>query len=67
MKNFDYAITKKTKHKFRIPCIEWIDICRCPEVSFVTTGYEKHDRERICMKCWLDYCLRNGIEIDYEN
>ena len=47
-----------------------IDVCGCPEASFctvATTGYEKHKRERICMKCWLEYCQRNGIEIDYEN
>lgn len=47
-----------------------IDVCGCPEASFctvATTGYEKHQRERTCMKCWLEYCRRNGIEIDYEN
>lgn len=47
-----------------------IDICRCPEPSFctvATTMYENHARERMCMKCWLAYCKRNNIEIDYEN
>ena len=47
-----------------------IDMCRCPEPSFctvATTMYENHTRERMCMKCWLAYCKRNNIEIDYEN
>ena len=47
-----------------------IDICRCPEPSFctvATTVYDNHTRERKCMKCWLAYCKRNNIEIDYKN
>ena len=47
-----------------------IDVCRCPEPSFctvATTMYDNHTRERMCMKCWLAYCKRNNIEIDYEN
>lgn len=46
-----------------------IDECKCPEPMFctiATTCYEQHERERICMKCWLEWCDKNGVDIDYE-
>lgn len=41
---------------------------KCPERMFctvATTCYDNHTRERKCLKCWLDYCKANNIEIDY--
>ena len=46
-----------------------IDNCRCPEQSYcavATTCYEPHERERTCLKCWLAYCEKNKIEIEYD-
>lgn len=45
-----------------------IDECKCPEPMFctvATTFYKQHERERMCLKCWVEYCDRNGIEIVY--
>lgn len=54
----------------RISTIEKaIDECKCPEPMFctiATTCTTCHERERACLKCWLAYCQRNNIEIDYE-
>lgn len=43
-----------------------IDRCKCPEPMFCTVTTTCYDqRERMCLKCWIDYCKRNGIEIVY--
>lgn len=45
-----------------------IDECKCPEPMFctvATTCYGYHERVRMCLKCWLDWCDKNGVEIDY--
>lgn len=45
-----------------------IDECKCPEpmiCTVATTYYEQHTRERMCMGCWLKWCDKNGVEIDY--
>ena len=41
---------------------------KCPERMFctvATTCYDTHKRERMCLKCWLEYCKSHNIEIDY--
>lgn len=41
---------------------------KCPAPMFctvATTCYDSHTRERKCLKCWLEYCKVNNIEIDY--
>ena len=41
---------------------------RCPAIMFCTvasTCYDSHTRERICLKCWLQFCKEHNIEIDY--
>ena len=41
---------------------------RCPAIMFctmATTCYDSHTRERICLKCWSQFCEENNIEIDY--
>ena len=41
---------------------------RCPAIMLCTvssTCYDSHTRERICLKCWLQFCKENNIEIDY--
>lgn len=45
-----------------------IDNHKCPEFSFcevATTVMDKHKRENICYRCWLDYCHKNKIGIIY--
>lgn len=42
---------------------------KCPEPMFctiATTCYTPRERERECLKCWLNYCKKHNIEIDYE-
>lgn len=42
--------------------------CPAPSICDVaTTVYEPKDRERKCLRCWLDYCEAENFEIDYEN
>lgn len=41
----------------------------CPARMFctvATTCYTPHQRERECLKCWLNYCKEMNYEIDYE-
>lgn len=41
---------------------------KCPTPMFcivATTCYDFHTRERICLKCWLQFCKEYNIEIDY--
>ena len=41
---------------------------QCPVPMFctvATTCYDSHTRERKCLKCWLEFCKVNNIEIDY--
>ena len=41
----------------------------CPAIMFCTvasTCYNPHTREHICLKCWLQFCKENNIEIDYK-
>ena len=41
---------------------------KCPAPMFctvATTCYDSHTRERMCLKCWLNYCKTNNIDIDY--
>ena len=42
---------------------------RCPAIMFctvATTCYDSYTREHICLKCWLQFCKENNIEIDYK-
>ena len=56
--------------KIYINIDEKIDNHRCPGAYFcvqATTHYEKHEAERMCLRCWKDYCRENGYGIDYGN
>ena len=42
---------------------------QCPEPSLcvvATTYDEPYIRERLCLKCWLQFCKIHNIEIDYD-
>lgn len=42
---------------------------KCPGYfwcTVATTCYESHERERMCLRCWLDVMKENGVEILYE-
>lgn len=46
-----------------------IEECKCPGRYFCTvasTCYEPHERERICLKCWLDHMRENEVEVVYD-
>lgn len=42
---------------------------KCPEYfwcTVATTCYELHERERMCLRCWLNVMKEKGVEILYE-
>ncbi|MDD6004381.1 MAG: hypothetical protein PUC68_01775 [Firmicutes bacterium] len=54
--------------KPRINIDKKIDEGKCPGIYFctvATTCYTAQEREHNCYLCWLAYCKRNEIEIDY--
>lgn len=45
---------------------EYIKKGKCPECCFCpihTTGYDKDERYKKCLKCWLDKLAENKIEV----
>lgn len=51
-------------------CIdEMVDKGKCPSLYFctvATTEYDQDERERICFRCWKNYCIENNIKITYK-
>ena len=54
--------------KYKINIDKKIDEGKCPGYFYctvATTCYTAQEREHECYLCWLAYCKRNKIEIDY--